>query len=435
MRSKYSTYRGSLFVLLLLGFSTLAQEPANWKPIVINLDDFKVPPPPAQAADKAEADRVVFYQTRNPKASARDMQHWNAGPPGYRWMQASDMLYDSTQYWARTNAYTAVAIYDATLAAMKAKQQYNRKRPYESSSKVKQLIYLPPSPSYPCEYSVTAAAAAAVLGHFYPNKKDSLIQLAQKAGESRIAAGLAYPSDVEAGFNLGTKVALMILEHAEKDGYSKAWPGTVPTGREYYTGKPIRKDYPNMRTWILKSPSQFRSAPPPPIDKDMEAIRNHKVDPYTKSLAFRWEFSWPWGEEMEKKVLEYNLAADPLKAAFAYALVAMSDYDNQVAHWDGKYTYYRARPDQYDTTYKPLFPTPPSPSYPAGHGTMSYTRAAVMSFLFPQDRDRFYQMAKECNDSRFDAGVHFKSDNQAGEEMGRKIGEEVVNWGKRRMPK
>ncbi len=39
-------------------------------------------------------------------------------------------------------------------------------------------------------------------------------------------------------------------------------------------------------------------------------------------------------------------------------------------------------------------------------------------------------MTKEVNDSRFEAGVHYKSNNAAGEELGRKIGNEVVRWAK-----
>ncbi len=421
--------------ITMLGCPALAQDATGWQPVVVKLDDYKVAPPPGKDAEQSEISKVLAYQSRNQKAYEKEITYWHAGPPAYRWMQLSDHLFDTSQYWVRTNAYTAVAIYDATLAARKAQLKYQRKRPFEISDKVKARVLVSSGLSYPCEYAVSAAAAAAVLGHFYPDKKDSLLQLAQKAGQSRIAAGLAYPSDVEAGFELGTQVAQRIIEYAATDGYSNPWPGSLPKGREYYTGKPIRKDLPNMRTWILKSPSQFRSPAPPPIQPDMDSIRSHTIDPYTKYQAFRWEFSWPWGEEMEKKVLEYNLASDPVKGAFAYALVAMSDYDNQVAHWDGKYTYYRARPDQWDSTYSPLFPTPASPSYPAGHGTMSYTRAAVMSFLFPYDQEHFYRLAEECNNSRFDAGVHYKTDNRAGEELGRKVGSEIVNWAKKRMPK
>lgn len=128
--------------------------------------------------------------------------------------------------------------------------------------------------------------------------------------------------------------------------------------------------------------------------------------------------------------LEYNLTDNAPKAAFVYALISISDYDTQIAHWDSKYTYYRARPNQFDTTFVSLFTTPPSPSYPAGHATGAYADATVLSFLFPYDRAEFFDMAKEATHSRFEAGVHYISDNTAGETLGRKIGEEVVKWAK-----
>jgi hypothetical protein len=237
-----------------------------------------------------------------------------------------------------------------------------------------------------------------------------------------------YPSDVEAGFALGVKVGEQVIEKAKRDGYDKAWAGTVPKGQEYYTGKTLKKDLTKMKPWILDSPSQFRSPPPPDIEKDMAEIKRFKPNEASMAKAFKWQFSWPWGDITDQKMFEYHLAYNPPKAAFVYALTSIADYENQLTHWDGKYTYYRARPDQYDTTYKAMFKTPASPSYPAGHGTMAYTRAAVLSYLFPHDKELFYGMAKEVNDSRFESGVHFKSDNAAGEELGRKVGDEIVKW-------
>jgi hypothetical protein len=164
--------------------------------------------------------------------------------------------------------------------------------------------------------------------------------------------------------------------------------------------------------------------------KDIEEMKAFKADNNAQYRAFRWEFSWPWGDVVDQKILEYIFTSNAPKAAFVYALVSISDYDNQIAHWDSKYTYYRARPNQFDTTFASLFTTPASPSYPAGHGTMAYTRAIVLSYLFPYDREQFFEMAKEANHSRFEAGVHYMSDNIAGEALGRKIGEEVVRWAK-----
>lgn len=403
----------------------------NWKTFVITSGKvIPVRPPPGKATTANELSEIISLQQKKDSATLKEIHYWNAGPPAYRWQKIAATLYDTAQYWIRVNAYMNVAIYDATIAAWNAKYAYNRVRPSQASGIVKNLIPIPLTPSYPCEHSVTAGAAATVLGYLFPLKKDSLLNEAHKAGLSRIAAGVQYPSDVKAGFELGVQVAKEIIARAQKDGFDKPWPGSVPKGREYYTGKPLTKDLAGMKTWALSHPGQFRSPPPPDLAKDMEELKAFKRDEQAKHRAFRWEFSNPWDDVVNQKILEYNLIDNPPKAAFVYALLSMSDYDNQVAHWDSKYTYYRARPNQYDTTFVSLFTTPVSPSYPAGHSTYAYAAATVLSHLFPYYRDQFFYMAKEETHSRFEAGVHYKSDNVAGEMLGRKVGEEVVKWAK-----
>ena len=410
------------------GIETKAGE---WKTFVIaSANAIKVPSSPGKEATQAELKEIISIQQKQDSTTLKEIHYWNVGPPVYRWQKIADNLFDTAQYWVRVYAYMNAAIYDATVVAWNAKYTHNRVRPFDATSAVKNLIVGPLSPSYPCEHSVTAGAAATVLGYLFPAKKDSLLQLAKRAGLSRVAAGVQYPSDVTAGFELGVKVAQEVIARAQQDGYDKAWKGTVPKGREYYTGKPIKEDLVNMKTWVLNSPAQFRSPPPPDLAKDMEEMKTFKTNNNAKFRAFRWEYSWPWGDVVDQKILEYNLTSNAPKAAFVYALISISDYDNQIAHWDSKYTYYRARPNQFDTTFVPLFKTPASPSYPAGHGTMAYTRATVLSYLFPYDREQFFEMAKEANDSRFEGGVHYRSDNMAGEILGRKIGEEVVKWAK-----
>jgi membrane-associated phospholipid phosphatase len=434
-----------VFIFILMSFGILispaasaqkskqvfaASETKNWRPIVLaSVDAFNISSPPATQITFQEQKEIIALQKNIDSATLRDIHYWNAGPPAYRWQKIADETWDSNQYWART-AYMHAAIYDATLVAWNLKYKYNRIRPFDANKTIKAFVQTAITPSFPCEHSVTAGAAATVLGYLYPSKKDSFLLLAQTAAATRIAAGVQYPSDVKAGFDLGVLVGQQVIERAKADGYDNAWAGTIPKGREYYTGKPFKQNLAAMKPWVLKSPDQFRSPPPPPFDEDMEIVKNFKADPRAMSRAFRWEYSWPWGDVVDQKILEYNLTLDAPRAAFVYAVVSISDYENQLAHWDGKYTYFRARPDQYDTTYKALFPTPTSPSYPAGHGTLAYTRAIVLSHLFPYDKEQFFAMAKEANESRFEAGVHYKSDNEAGEQLGRKVGEEIVKWAK-----
>ena len=85
------------------------------------------------------------------------------------------------------------------------------------------------------------------------------------------------------------------------------------------------------------------------------------------------------------------------------------------------------RPFQYDPEFKPiLVETPNFPGYPAGHTTVAGSIATVLSFLFPQDKQLFLDLAKECSESRFEGGVHFRTDNEVGLEVGYKVGQQVI---------
>jgi hypothetical protein len=99
-----------------------------------------------------------------------------------------------------------------------------------------------------------------MLGYLYPDKADSILEVARQVGRSRVAAGVQYPSDVKAGFELGVRVANYIIEkRAKKDGWDKPWPGKIPTEKGYWKGKPLKADIPNVKPWVLSSTNQFRS--------------------------------------------------------------------------------------------------------------------------------------------------------------------------------
>jgi hypothetical protein len=79
--------------------------------------------------------------------------------------------------WIRTPAaWMNMAIYDATILAWKEKEKYKRKWPSEMDPSLKSSIKNPSTYSYPCEYAVTASAAANVLAYFFPELKDSLME-------------------------------------------------------------------------------------------------------------------------------------------------------------------------------------------------------------------------------------------------------------------
>ena len=146
----------------------------TWKTFVISSPDlFQPPPPPGKQTTINELKQIIELQKKTDSNVLQEIHYWNAGPPVYRWQKIADNINDTNQYWIRVYAYLNVAIYDATVAAWKAKYKYNRVRPSEASGSIKNLVLLSFSPSYPCEHSVTAGAAATVFGYLFPAKKDS----------------------------------------------------------------------------------------------------------------------------------------------------------------------------------------------------------------------------------------------------------------------
>jgi membrane-associated phospholipid phosphatase len=403
----------------------------QWKPWVIpSTNDFQIPPPPDEGTERDEIKAMIAVQNNADTTALKTMQYWNAGVPAYRWQEASDDLFDTTQYFLRVYALVNVAIYDATLAAWNAKYQYNRKRPLHSDG-IKQLVVPPQTPAYPCEHSVTAGAAATMLAYLFPSKADSIITASKKIGESRVLAGVQYPSDVKAGFELGVNVANYIIEHwAKLDGGDKRWNGKIPTEAGYWKGQRLRHDIPNMKTWVLTSSSQFHSAPPPDIKKDMAELKAFKRTDRSNARAFRWEFEWPWGEVVDRKIMEYGLLNNAPRASRVYTLLAIAEYECQVTNIESKYVYFRIRPDQYDPKYKALFKTPPSPGYPAGHATVAGCYGEMLAYLFPTDAKEFRALAEEETLSRFEAGVHFRTDNEAGMKLGKEVANEVIKRAK-----
>ena len=133
-----------------------------------------------------------------------------------------------------------------------------------------------------------------------------------------------------------------------------------------------------------------------------------------------------------QKLFEYRMMDDAPAAARIYTVMNTAFHEMTIAVFDAKYAYWGIRPSQYDSTYKPLIMTPPFPGYPSGHAAGAGTTAAVLEYFFPADAKQFQQMAQDCADSRFYAGIHFRTDNETALKMGRDLGKYVVEtWMKK----
>ncbi len=418
----------------------------TWKTWVLtSADQFKSAAPPDADATKKEIAQLMDMAGKRDDAALQQIAYWNAGPPSYRWNQiATNMMVEHGlpgNMAFRNLSLMHVAIYDATIAAWDSKYTYNRPRPSEVEAGMTTVIPNPSSPAYPSEYAVTAGAASTVLAWLYPDAAQSFKDTAQAAVNSRLMAGVEYPSDVAAGLKLGEQVAQLIIERGKADGSDAKWTGTIPTEAGHWTGEnPAFATQGSWKTWVLTSGSQFRPAPPPAYDSaqmatDMAEVKSFERTPASNALAMFWEFGaggrriyWFWNDVASRSILEAGWNDNAPLAARAYALTNIAADDGAIACFDAKYTYWGMRPFQVDPEFKPLFTTPNHPSYPSAHSCISTSTATVLADLFPTNATEVLALAVEAGEARIWGGIHFRTDVVVGSKLGEDVGKAVIAY-------
>jgi membrane-associated phospholipid phosphatase len=459
MRARWSIVVGGA---LLLACGDTPVEPelvddsraGEWRTWVIaNGAALRPPPPPSNAA--AEMEEIVAIQQTVTSDENAMIQKWTTLPTtawhdlaldlfGFYWILLPDVRLATPARSARAFALLHVAMYDALVATWDAKYAFNRPAPARTDARVRALAPVSDVPSYPSEHAAAGAAAAAVLAYLFPNEDTaSFSALAREAGEARIAAGAAYRSDVDAGYALGRAVAAAVITRARLDGSDATSSGTVPSGATVWRPTPPRNvqvpfdaTAPTWRTWVIPSGSAFRPPAPPAMGSatfvaDLQELRGLST---TRSIAQAdtaryWASESPssrWEVFMRDEIARRELSA--MRAARALAVASVATYDAMVACWDAKYFYWLLRPISADPTIKTVFSTPPFPSYPSGHSTLSSAVAEVFAELFPDAAEQYRQKAFEASMSRLLAGVHYRFDVVAGEHLGVQVGEAVVEW-------
>ncbi|MGY3033019.1 membrane-associated phospholipid phosphatase [Bradyrhizobium sp. USDA 4354] len=417
-----------------------AGEHATW--ILSTVHDLKSKPPPvgeAAAGDLAALKTMIANRNASDIAQAR---WWDAGGPSYRWNEIAvkEMLahFVTVPLATRNLALVHAAIHDAVVSAIANKQSHVRQRPLAVEPQIAAVLPVPGSGSYPSDFGAAAGAASEVLAYMFPADADRIKKLAMEAARSRVTAGVEYPSDAEAGLDLGRQVAGRAIERAKQDGSDRKWAGTVPSGAGRWPGtNPINPAAATWKPWALKSPDELRPPPPPAYDSaavlaELAELKSFARTPRTNSIAVYWETFGGvrafqlWNEHASRKVLEYGLSQDPAAATYALAAMNIAMHDACIACWDAKYAYWQIRPSQLDPELKTLFPPPNHPSYPAAHGCISTAAAVVLARLFPGDADTLLAIGKEAADARIYAGIHYRSDIDAGQELGRAVAEKVL---------
>lgn len=404
---------------------------------------FRLDAPPDQATTTGEIAQLMAMANERDDMALQQVTYWNAGPPSYRWNQIAVGAVDKRGIpgtsASRVLALVHAAVYDATVAAWDSKYTYNRPRPSEVNPDLTTAIPNPLSPSYPSEYAVTAGAASTVLTWLFPDDAAYYEEQAQAAVNSRLLAGVEYPSDVEAGLELGRQVAELVIAYGEADGSTAPWEGSIPTNPTGWTGEnPVAPQSGYWQTWALSSPDQFLPEPPPAYDSEqlaaeMEELRGFERTPFSNGKAMYHEFgngarfsNQNWNNIASRLILEARWDDNAPMAAQAYALMNIAAYDSAVACFYAKYTYWAIRPFQYDPEYTPVFTTPNHPSYPSAHSCVSMSMAAILANYFPVNAEELTALVKESSEARIWGGIHFRSDIVAGEALGMDVANAIL---------
>ena len=330
-------------------------------------------------------------------------------------------------------------------SAWESKYAHNRRRPGEMDSGLTTAVAAPRSPSYPCEHSVAAGAAAAVIAHIYPKEARGLRLRRRKRRAAASMAGVAFPSDTKAGLELGRAVAARVIEQMKVDGGK--WTGTVPTGPGLWKGtNPVGVDEVQWPRFVLTSPSQFRPGPPPaarfacsappswPRSRTSSARRSRTARSATGSSASRDSpgVLFRLSDEVGRRLAEDGLHASAPRAARAYALVHVAHYEGWIASQDAKFHYWTARPNQFDPTLTTVIPTPPFPTYPSNAATLVKAPTVVLSYLFPRETRALRGLGARSSANRaYGPASTSAATSTSGWEIGRQVGEAVVERAKR----
>ncbi len=402
-------------------------------PLSFDTFKFKIQEPFSPVNEKLlrdEISEIITVQKEMAQEDVWSMKYWNGSYPSYRWHQL--LMQVGQKHKGHKNggrvAIMHLAIYDALVEVWKHKKTHFQKAAHQYDARVKKLVQEPDFSAFICEWSAAAGAAHRVIGYYFPKQRALLDSNLVVFKSARLATGLQFPSDIEKGLKIGRKIADQYIEYAKGDRTNIRWEGSVPNVDSLWSGNPGPWD-PMKRQWkplTLVKPDQFRPEPPPEDwSLDMEELRQFNAEHRTSEIAWKWKSEPIWDRLIERKILEYGL--DPFEAAFANAVFHTARFDGIIAAWDGKYHYWGIRPFQYDPSFQPiLINTPNFPGYPAGHTTVAGSIAKVLSYLFPNDEGLFYELAKECSESRFEGGVHFRTDNEVGLKVGYKVGQQVI---------
>ena len=413
----------------------------QWKTWVLSSgNEIQVGAPPAEASDQTRTELTELrrlQQERSPSANTA-IQYYNAVPATQRWNDLAFALArtekQSTNSQARLAAILHTALHDAVIATWVAKYQFNRKPPSQVAKDVVPVVPIAGEanavePSYPSEHAAIAGTAVGILAAFFPKEEANLKAMAAELGQTRLLMGVNYRSDIDAGLALGDAVAKKALARAATDGSGTKWTGTIPSGPGLWVGKdPLEPLQGGYKPWLMTRGDQFRPGPPPAFgspefQEEMALLKRINASPTPSQRAIALVTAAKSfdriGEPAYALVLRERLSVP--REVRLLAPVAAVQFDAYIAAHDVKYTYWRLRPNMANPSIVPLISVPNHPAYVSNAAIISSAVAELVGHRFPQDKALWRYMGDEAGLSRIYAGIHYPSDERAGNQMGKSL--------------
>ncbi len=334
------------------------------------------------------------------------------------------------------------------------------------------LVHVPGASPTASQDAAAVSAAHEVLVSLYPPLAASLANSFQQS-----LAQIPDGPNKDQGIAIGQTAADQILALRSNDGSSAPPPPFVFGGAPGdYQSTPPNFPKPQFTQWSQVTPfalvgaSQFRPGPPPDLASSsyLDAFNEVKAFGIARSAAASTDQAlsgrfWNgaiqnyWNEIAQTATLSNNLTA--AQSARLFALLNLTFADGVIAFYDAKYAFNFWRPvtairaaetdNNPDTSPDPNWlpevgNTTPDPSYPGAHAVIATAGATVLSSFFGSDQfsfnvtseilagvqrsfTSFSSAADEATFSRIYAGVHFRTDLTAGQQLGSNIANYVWN--------
>jgi hypothetical protein len=357
-------------------------------------------------------------------------------------------------------AIVQAAVYDAVQAIDRRFEPYHVEIPGASGS----------------PEAAAAKAAHDVLVYLFPAQAASLDTTFQ---QYLAAHGL---SDSDPGVAVGATAAAGIIALRTDDG--RFPPNQVPfvggpspgewRPTESFIGPPFAplSFAPMLAPWLgdvtpftLKESSQFRAAPPPPLNsgryaKDYDEVKalgarfNSDRTLEQTDLAIFWaaQYAVLWNRALQGIAAAHVHNIGDSARLFALANMAMADAI--ITNWNSKNVYVFWRPITAirlgndgtnrrtvgDPDWQPLINTPNYPSYPSGASAVTAAATHALALYFGTDEftftvtttnaaavqqtrtyTSFTDAAEDVVIARVYEGIHFRFDDEAGEKQGNKV--------------